>query len=158
MESIDIRPATSADAAALAAIFRRAILAIDPRHYGAAEKKAWLAGGTDVGRWQERIGRGFIQVATGRGRPLGFIEYLPEPGHVDCLFTDPDYQRQGIASALLATVLATASVDILTADVSKAALAFFEQRGFRRQRENQVRRSGLRLVNYRLVYVRKSRP
>ncbi len=60
MECIEIRPATSADAAALAAIFRRAILAIDPRHYGDAEKKAWLAGGDDVGRWQERIGRGFI--------------------------------------------------------------------------------------------------
>ena len=157
MESIDIRPATSADAGAIAAIFRRAILAIDPRHYGDAEKKAWLAGGADVSRWQERIGRGFIQVATGRGRPLGFIEYLPEPGHVDCLFTDPDYQRRGVASALLAAVLATARVDILTADVSKAALAFFEQRGFRRQRENHVQRSGLRLVNYRMVYVRKSR-
>ena len=156
MESIDIRPATSADAAALAAIFRRAILAIDPRHYGAAEKKAWLTGGDDVGRWQERIGRGFIQVATGRGQPLGFIEYLPEPGHVDCLFTDPNYQRRGVASALLATVLATASVDILTADVSKAALAFFERRGFVRQRENHVQRSGLRLVNYRMAYVRKS--
>ncbi len=77
---------------------------------------------------------------------------------MDCLFTDPDYQRRGIASALLATVLATASVDILTADVSKAALVFFEQRGFRRQRENQVRRHGLRLVNYRMAYVRKSRP
>ena len=51
MESIDIRPATSTDAGALAAIFRRAILAIDSRHYGAAEKKAWLAGGADVSRW-----------------------------------------------------------------------------------------------------------
>ena len=158
MESIDIRPATAQDVAALAAIFRRAILAIAPRHYGAAEKKAWLAGGDDVGCWQERIGRGFIQVATGRGRPLGFIEYLPELGHVDCRFTDQDCQRRGIASALLAAVLATTRVDILTADVSKAALAFFEQRGFRRQRENRVRRHGLRLVNYRMAYVRKSQP
>lgn len=158
MESIDIRPATSADAAALAAIFRRAILAIDPRHYGAAEKKAWLAGGDNISHWQKRISHGFIQVATGRGRPLGFIEYLPELDHVDCLFTDPDYQRRGIASALLATVLATASMDILTADVSKAALAFFERRGFVRQRKNHVQRHGLRLVNYRMVYVRKSRP
>ena len=127
MECIDIRPATGADAAALAAIFRRAILAIDPRHYGDAEKKAWLAGGADVGRWQERISHGFIQVATRRGRPLGFIEYLPGPGHVDCLFTDPDYQRRGVASALLAAVLATARVDILTADVSKAALTFLNK-------------------------------
>ena len=77
---------------------------------------------------------------------------------MDCLFTDPNYQRRGVASALLATVLATASVDILTADVSKAALAFFERRGFVRQRENHVQRSGLRLVNYRMAYVRKSRP
>lgn len=77
---------------------------------------------------------------------------------MDCLFTDPDYQRRGVASALLATVLATARVDILTVDVSKAALAFFEQRGFRRQRENRVQRHGLRLVNYRMAYVRKSQP
>lgn len=146
------RPAKDADAAAVAEVFRRAVMNIQNSHYSEQEKNAWLQGADSIGFWQKRIERGGFQVATHNGRMLGFIEYLPEQGHIHCLYTDPHHQRQGVAAALLSAVLPTVEAGkTLTADVSKAALAFFEKQGFVLQHENQIPRNGLVLINYRMV-------
>ena len=147
-----IRPATADDAAALAELFRRAVKHISNSHYSEQEKNAWLQGADDAEFWQQRIGGGNVRVATHNGRVLGFIEYQPEQSHLNCLYTDPHHQRQGIATALLNAVLpSTDSGKTITVDASKAALAFFQKQGFVRQHENQIPRNGLVLTNYRMV-------
>ncbi|MDD2183305.1 GNAT family N-acetyltransferase [Kingella sp. SNUBH-2017] len=147
-----IRPATTSDAAALAELFCRAVKHISNSHYSEQEKNAWLQGADDAEFWQQRIGGGNVRVATHNGRMLGFIEYQPEQSHLNCLFTDPSYQQQGIATALLNAVLPSAdSGKTITVDASKAALAFFQKQGFVRQHENQIPRNGLVLTNYRMV-------
>ncbi|EGZ44577.1 hypothetical protein [Neisseria wadsworthii] len=40
----------------------------------------------------------------------------------------------------------------LTTDASKAALPFFLKHGFQVQHENRIRRNGVKLINYRVVY------
>ena len=147
-----IRPATTSDAAAVAELFRRAVQHISNRHYSEQEKSAWLQGADNADFWQKRIDGGNVRVATHNGRMLGFIEYQPEQSHLNCLFTDPSHQRQGIATALLAAVLPSAdSGTAVSADVSKAAAAFFQNQGFVLQQENQIPRNGLVLTNYRMV-------
>ena len=147
-----IRPAASSDAAALAELFRRAVQHISNRHYSEQEKNAWLQGADDADFWQKHIDGGNVRVATHNGRVLGFIEYQPEQSHLNCLYTDPRHQRQGIATALLNAVLPSAdSGKTITVDASKAALAFFQKQGFVRQHENQIPRNGLVLTNYRMV-------
>ena len=147
-----IRPATTSDATAVAELFRRAVQHISNRYYSEQEKNAWLQGADDAEFWQQRIGGGNVRVATHNGRVLGFIEYQPEQSHLNCLYTNPRHQRQGIATALLAAVLPpTDSGKAITADVSKAALVFFQKQGFVRQHENQIPRNGLVLTNYRMV-------
>ena len=147
-----IRPAASSDATALAELFSRAVKHISNSHYSEQEKNAWLQGANDADFWQKHIDGGNVRVATHNGRVLGFIEYQPEQSHLNCLYTDPHHQRQGIATALLNAVLPSAdSGKTITADVSKAALAFFQKQGFVRQHENQIPRNGLVLTNYRMV-------
>ena len=147
-----IRPATTSDATAVAELFRRAVQHISNRHYSEQEKNAWLQGADNADFWQKRIDGGNVRVATHNGRVLGFIEYQPEQSHLNCLYTDPHHQRQGIATALLNAVLpSTDSGKTITVDVSKAALAFFQKQGFVRQHENQIPRNGLVLTNYRMV-------
>lgn len=147
-----IRPATTSDATAVAELFRRAVQHISNRHYSEQEKNAWLQGADDADFWQKHIDGGNVRVATHNGRVLGFIEYQPEQSHLNCLYTDPRHQRQGIASALLNAVLPSADSDkTITVDASKAALAFFQKQGFVRQHENQIPRNGLVLTNYRMV-------
>ena len=147
-----IRPATTSDATAVAELFRRAVQHISNRHYSEQEKNAWLQGADDADFWQKHIDGGNVRVATHNGRVLGFIEYQPEQSHLNCLYTDPRHQRQGIAGALLNAVLPSAdSGKTITVDASKAALAFFQKQGFVRQHENQIPRNGLVLTNYRMV-------
>ena len=147
-----IRPATHNDAAQIAELFRRAVLHIEASHYSDSEKAAWIQGADNAAFWQKRIGRGCIRLAAQNDRILGFIEYLPEQNHLDCLFTDPDHQRQGVASALLSAVLPQANADkTVTADVSAAALPFFKKQGFILQHQNQIQRNGSVLINYRMI-------
>lgn len=147
-----IRPATTSDAAALAELFRRAVKHISNSHYSEQEKNAWLQGADNADFWQQRIDGGNVRVATHNGHVLGFIEYQPEHNHLNCLYTDPRYQRQGIATALLNAVLPSAdSGKTITVDASKAAAAFFQNQGFVLQHENQIPRNGLVLTNYRMV-------
>ena len=147
-----IRPATHNDAAQIAELFRRAILHIETSHYSDSEKTAWIQGADNAAFWQKRIGRGCIRLAVQNDRILGFIEYLPEQNHLDCLFTDPAHQRQGVASALLSAVLPQADADkTVTTDVSAAALPFFKKQGFILQHQNQIQRNGSVLINYRMI-------
>ena len=147
-----IRPATHNDAAQIAELFRRAVLHIETSHYSDSEKAAWIQGADNAAFWQKRIGRGCIRLAAQNDRILGFIEYLPEQNHLDCLFTDPDHQRQGVASALLSAVLPQTDADkTVTTDVSAAALPFFKKQGFILQHQNQIQRNGLVLINYRMI-------
>lgn len=65
--------------------------------------------------------------------PTGFAD-LTKEGHLDRLFVSPDYQRCGVASALLAMVEQAArhrGMTRLTTDASLTALPFFEARRFR---------------------------
>ena len=147
-----IRPATHNDAAQIAELFRRAVLHIEASHYSDSEKAAWIQGADNAAFWQKRIGRGCIRLAAQNDRILGFIEYLPEQNHLDCLFTDPAHQRQGVASALLSAVLPQADADkTITTDVSAAALPFFKKQGFILQHQNQIQRNGSVLINYRMI-------
>ena len=147
-----IRPATTSDAAAVAELFRRAVKHISNSHYSEQEKNAWLQGADDADFWQKHIDGGNVRVATHNGRVLGFIEYQPEQSHLNCLYTDPRHQRQGIATALLNAVLPSAdSGKTITVDASKAALAFFQKQGFVQQHENQIPRNGTVLTNYCMV-------
>ncbi|WP_193617290.1 ATP-dependent RNA helicase HrpA [Neisseria mucosa] len=147
-----IRPAAHNDAAQIAELFRRAVLHIETSHYSDSEKAAWIQGADNAAFWQKRIGRGCIRLAAQNDRILGFIEYLPEQNHLDCLFTDPAHQRQGVASALLSAVLPQADADkTVTTDVSAAALSFFKKQGFILQHQNQIQRNGSVLINYRMI-------
>jgi len=147
-----IRPAAHNDAAQIAELFRRAVLHIETSHYSDSEKTAWIQGADNAAFWQKRIGRGCIRLAAQNDRILGFIEYLPEQNHLDCLFTDPAHQRQGVASALLSAVLPQADADkTVTTDVSAAALPFFKKQGFILQHQNQIQRNGSVLINYRMI-------
>ena len=147
-----IRPAAHNDAAQIAELFRRAVLHIEASYYSDSEKAAWIQGADNAAFWQKRIGPGCIRLAAQNDRILGFIEYLPEQNHLDCLFTDPAHQRQGVASALLSAVLPQADADkTVTTDVSAAALSFFKKQGFILQHQNQIQRNGSVLINYRMI-------
>ncbi|MCH1925137.1 GNAT family N-acetyltransferase [Shewanella sp. C31] len=81
---------------------------------------------------------------------VGFIE-LDDDGHIDCMYTAPNYQRCGIASALYAVLEQHAialALPRLYVEASYLAQPFFFKQGFRRLDKNVVDRNGTQLLNF----------
>ena len=70
------------------------------------------------------------------------------PGYLDLLYIHRDCQHQGVASALCDFLETLYPVDRITVHASMTARPFFEARGYRVLRAQQVERRGQRLTNY----------
>jgi putative acetyltransferase len=79
----------------------------------------------------------------------GFIDSDAD-GHIDCIYTHPDFQETGVASSLYERLLAEARTKNnkrLYVEASLVAMSFFEHRGFTTVKMNDVQRNGVTLVN-----------
>ncbi|MCB7137304.1 GNAT family N-acetyltransferase [Cellulosimicrobium marinum] len=145
-----LRDYESADAAATLDVFRRAVRGTASRDYSPEQVRAWAPDDVDVARWAARRAAARTQVAEHEGRVVGFTDVDAE-GYVDMLFVDPGVVRQGVASALLGWVAATARSDgatELTTHASVTARPFFEARGFVVVAERRPVLRGVEMVNY----------
>ena len=102
-----IQPYTATRSAEIADLFHQSVHAIDPALYTPQQQEAWAPTPPDYERWSERLARKRPCLAIVEGRLAGFIE-LDADGHIDCLYTHPEYQGMGIASALYAHLEAEA--------------------------------------------------
>ena len=147
-----VREYRPGDLPAIVSLFARSVREIASRDYSAAQVAAWAPEPPDLVAWQRRLDQGGVIVCERDGRIAGFAR-LGDNGWVDLLYVHPDFQRRGVARALLERVTARASsrgVSRLYADVSLTARAFFETVGFRVLAEQTVERDGVSLRNFRM--------
>jgi putative acetyltransferase len=111
---IRIRPARQEDAAAMAAVYRRAVEISGARDYAPAQVAVWRDQGPDAAGMARRLGDGRRTWAAVDevDAVLGFVDLEPD-GHIDLLYVDPDAAGRGVAGALL---------DVLEAEASAAGL------------------------------------
>jgi putative acetyltransferase len=131
-------------------VFQRAVHEIAVRDYTLEELRAWAPEPPDVAAWSRLMEDLKAWTCEIRGRIAGFIA-SDTPGHIRLLYVHPDFQRMGVASALLETVIADAGlhgVDTLTTEASRTGRPFFEQAGFAVLREEQATRNGVALQRY----------
>lgn len=147
----DYRPA---DAPALAAIYRAAILETARIAYTPEQCAAWAAAADDEAAWAARLQDNWVRVATdGEGRIAGFGGILV-PGRIDLLFTAPAFSRQGVASLILADLLelgAAMGARHIEATASELARPFFERHGFRLLESGEHERAGQRLRCHQMM-------
>ena len=146
-----IRRGRPGEGAALAALFHEAVHILCAADYDAAERHAWSPA-PDAAPFERRITETMLWVAEGEnGALLGFANLAPH-GYFDCLYVAPEAAGQGVATALCTVLEQEAQrqgCPRLTVDVSITARPFFERRGYRLLREQQVERRGVFLTNYR---------
>ena len=129
---MDFRAYAASDAEATLVIFLRAVRETALAHYSPEQVAAWAADSGDLDSWSAARAAVHTQLAIVDGHVAGFTD-LNERGYIDMLFVDPDFGRQGIGSALLASMVALArerGLPKLTTFASLTSRPVFERQGF----------------------------
>jgi putative acetyltransferase len=143
---IEVRPYQTSDLDGVIELFLRSVREIAYLDYNRAQIDAWAQ--VDRDEWDKaRLSRP-TWVALIDGKLAGFID-LQVSGLIDMLFVSPDFQRRGVATALLARVEAEAGeaeLPVLHTFASITAHSFFEKCGFTLLLARNVEVRGQRFV------------
>lgn len=115
--------------------------------YSPAQLDAWAPRESDIAAWDKAFQCRTTLVAEESGAVWGFGNIGPD-GYLDLLYVHKNHQRQGVAAVLCDFLETLYPVDRVTVHASKTARPFFERRGYRVLRSQQVERRGQRLINY----------
>ena len=137
------------EAAVLVGLFYRTVHAVCLGDYSQAQVDAWADGQTDVAAWERSFLLHHTLVARIGGEIVGFADL--DGGYLDRLYVHKDYQRQGVATALVQALERQAALQGEARMITHASITarpFFEKRGYGVVKEQQVERKGLLLTNF----------
>ncbi len=141
-----LRPYRTEDCPALTKLFYQTVHTVNAKDYTPPQLDAWADGHPDLAAWDRSLSAHLSLVAVCDGVIAGFADMAPD-GYLDRLYVHRDFQRQGIATALC-DALEQAVPGPYETHASITARPFFEQRGYRVVRQQQVLRKGIVLTNY----------
>ena len=137
------------DCREMAALFYDTVHAVNARDYTPEQLDAWAGGPVDLDAWDRSFRAHTTLVAVAGGRIVGFGDIAGD-GYLDRLYVHKDWQGRGVATALCGRLEAAVPGPVTT-HASITARPFFEQRGYRVVRPQQVERRGVLLTNYVMV-------
>lgn len=153
-----IRAYRQEDIKEIAELFYNTVHTVNAADYTDEQLNAWADGNIDMEAWnvsfQEHVTLVAIAEepgAAGREKDaeqiIGFAD-MDSTGYLDRLYVHKDFQRCGIASALCDHLEQEVDAETITTHASITARPFFEKRGYKVVREQQVERKGVLLTNY----------
>ncbi|WP_312447699.1 GNAT family N-acetyltransferase [Lacrimispora sp.] len=142
-----IREYNSKDIEEIAALFYDTVHEICSRDYTKGQLDAWASMDMDRDAWDHSFLKHYTLVAVKDGMIAGFGD-MDNTGYLDRLYVHKDYQGQGVATALCDRLEAGFPDGTVTTHASITARPFFESRGYRVLKEQQVERKGVILTNY----------
>lgn len=141
-----IREYRPSDCKILAALFYNTVHTVNAKDYTKEQLDAWATGTVDLEKWNQSLTEHYSLVAVDCERILGFGD-IDKEGYLDRLYVRSDYQGKGVATAICNQLEQLVPGNIVT-HASITARPFFEKRGYRIVREQQVERQGIFLTNY----------
>lgn len=147
---MELRQYRPEDCALLAQLFYDTVHRVNTRDYTVEQVDAWADGQPDLEAWNRSLLNHDTLVAQEQGQVLGFAD-VSRVGLLDRLYVHHAHQRQGVASRLcqaLEGLAAHRGIVRLETHASITAKPFFEARGYRLVKEQQVMRHGVLLTNF----------
>lgn len=136
------------DLGQITALFYDTVHAVNAADYAPEQLDAWADGAPDLDRWNGSLLAHHSLVAVeGRDLIVGFGD-IDGTGYLDRLYVHKDRQGLGIATALCDRLERAVDAPVITTHASITARPFFERRGYRVLREQQVERHGVRMTNF----------
>lgn len=141
-----IRKYESSDCKELAELFYNTVYTINAKDYTKEQLDAWASGQVDLEKWDQSFQEHFTVVAVENGIIVGFGD-IDTTGYFDRLYIHKNNQRKGIATAICDQLESKVQGKIVT-HASVTAKPFFEKRGYKVLKEQQVVRKEIFLKNY----------
>lgn len=142
-----IREYTPTDCEQLAKLFYSTVHSVNARDYSEEQLNAWATGKVDLCEWNRSFLKNKAVIAIEEDQIVGFGD-ITSSGYLDRLFVHQDYQGMGIASAICDELESSVTGRMITTHSSITARPFFQHRGYRIVKEQQVIRQGVPLTNY----------
>ncbi|WP_071131230.1 GNAT family N-acetyltransferase [Enterococcus timonensis] len=142
-----LRRYTTADCTEMAELFYQTVHSVNAKDYTKEQLNAWATGAIDLNQWNQSFLNHFTLVAVKNNKIVGFGD-IDDTGYLDRLYVDKDFQNQGIATAICAELEKSIPTGPITTHASITAKLFFQRRGYRVIKEQQVIRNGISLTNF----------
>lgn len=142
-----LRMYNTSDCQFLVELFYQTVHNVNAKDYTKEQLDVWATGNVNLNEWDKSFLEHFTIVAIKNEIIVGFGD-IDKTGYLDRLFVHKDYQRQGIASAICDELEQRVSANKIITHASITAKTFFEQRGYRVIKRQQVIRNGISLMNY----------
>ena len=150
-----IREYQSSDCEELTKLFYNTVHTVNAKDYTEEQLDAWAMGQVDLNKWAQSLREHYSIVAVENEMLVGFGD-IDESGYLDHLFVHADYQGKGIGTMICNRLEQAVSGNIIT-HASITARPFFEKRGYRVVKEQQVERQGVFLTNFEMVLATEDR-
>ncbi len=141
-----IRKYEPQDCKELADLFYNTVHTINARDYTKEQLNVWATGKVDLNKWNRSFQEHYSIVAVVENTVIGFGD-IDETGYLDHLYVHVNYQGEGVATAICNKLEQTVQGKVVT-HASVTARPFFQKRGYKVIKEQQVERQGIFLTNF----------
>ena len=145
---MQIREYKSKDCKEITELFYHTVHTVNAADYTKEQLDVWATGVVDLEKWDQSLREHDSVVAVEDGKIIGFGD-MDETGYLDRLYVHTDYQRKGVAAAIcdrLEQQIEKGGVIVTHASIT--ARPFFEKRGYRMVKKQQVERQSIFLTNF----------
>lgn len=143
---MELRRYESSDCKEVAELFYNTVHIINAKDYTKEQLDVWATQEVDLEKWNQSLQGHYSVVAVDNEIIVGFGD-IDKDGYLDRLYVHADYQRKGIATAICKQIEQEVEGKITT-HASITAKPFFEKRGYRVVRKQEVERRGIFLTNF----------
>ncbi|ACD22692.1 GNAT family N-acetyltransferase [Clostridium botulinum] len=141
-----IREYQPSDCKEVAELFYNTVHTVNARDYTKEQLDVWATGRVDLENWNQSFEEHYSIVVLDDKLIIGFGD-IDKTGYLDKLFVHKDYQGKGVATAICDRLEEAVQKKVIT-HASITARPFFEKRGYKVIKEQQVERQGIVLANF----------
>jgi len=146
------RAATHEDLPEMKQLYVDTIQEVCKKEYNVEERAQWSSSANKTQRWLDLINDQVVLIIEIGNQIAGFAS-LQDGNYIDFFYVHKDFQRQGIAQALLDKLIEIArknSSSYISSDISLTAKGFFEKNGFQVIMKQSNVREKVVLVNFKM--------
>lgn len=141
-----IREYRPLDCEILAELFYNTVHTVNVKDYTKEQLDVWATGTIDLEKWNQSFMEHYTLVAVDDEVIIGFGD-IHKTGYLDRLYVHSDYQGKRVATAICEQLEQAVQGSIVT-HASITARPFFENKGYKVVKEQQVERQGIFLTNF----------